>query len=60
MPALSTIRRQANRQGLRLVTYRDGSRWSAQYGPYALADINTNALVAYGMNLEAVTDHLAT
>lgn len=54
MLSITTLRRRAYRQDLRLVSIREGSRWYSTYGPYALADSSTGALVAYGLDLESV------
>ena len=59
MPSISTLRRRAAVRGLRLITYRDNSRWFAQYGPYALADVSTNALIVSGLELDGVVAALS-
>jgi hypothetical protein len=57
MHSVSQLRRRARRQGLRLVKYRESSRWYARYGPLALVD-EQNYLVAWGMSPEAVVTAL--
>jgi hypothetical protein len=53
------VRRIAARNGLRLVAYRATNRWFNQYGPYALVDVATDGMVAYGMaDLTAVERQL--
>jgi len=51
------LRRLARADGLRLIKYRETSRWFSQYGPYALADANRN-LIAYGMAIDDVRREL--
>jgi hypothetical protein len=53
MPSEYQLRRLARAEGLRLIKYRECSRWYVKYGPYALAD-ESNCLVAYGMTAEDV------
>jgi hypothetical protein len=56
----SVLRRRARAQGLRLTKLRENSRWFAQYGPYMLADLSTNVLIAYGIaDLATVQRELA-
>jgi hypothetical protein len=53
------LRRVAAADGLRLIKYRDGSRWFNQYGPYALVDVSTDVMVAWGLpDLAAVEREL--
>lgn len=54
----TTLRHRAHRAGLRLITHSPCSRWFAEYGPYALADAATNALIAYGLDAEGVAAEL--
>ena len=54
----SKLRRHAARNGLRLMKVRESSRDYHQYGPYAVADVQTNCLVAYGLDLDGVEDCL--
>ena len=54
------MRRIAAATGLQLIKYRDSSRWFNQYGPYALADRQTNVMVAWGIaDLAAVERELS-
>jgi hypothetical protein len=58
MQSESQLRRHARSEGLRLIKYRETSRWYTQYGPYALAD-QANNLVAYGPDLGDVDRELS-
>ncbi|OBF86961.1 hypothetical protein A5791_19905 [Mycobacterium sp. 852002-51163_SCH5372311] len=51
------LRRLARSAELKLIKYRERSRWYSQYGPYALADGYGN-LVAYGLDAEDVVREL--
>lgn len=55
----SQLRSRARAEGLRLIKYRERSRWYVQYGSYALAD-DANCLVAYGMSAEDIDRKLST
>ncbi|MCX2712042.1 hypothetical protein [Mycolicibacterium sp. J2] len=57
MHSESKLRKIASRQGLRLVKYRESSRWFSQYGPYALAD-EGNCLVASGLQIDQLAAEL--
>jgi len=46
---LRKLRRVAAADGLHLTKYRTRSPWFNQYGPYALVDVSTNVMVAYGI-----------
>jgi hypothetical protein len=59
MQSESQLRRRARTQGMKLIKYRERSRWYQQYGPYALAD-ERNHIVAWGMGLDAVEAELQT
>ena len=50
----SRLRRHAHREGLQLRKFRESCRDYYQYGPYALADGSTNALVCWGLDLADV------
>ncbi|KUI16922.1 hypothetical protein AU193_22315 [Mycobacterium sp. GA-1285] len=58
MSSERALRRRAHAQGLKLVKYRQDSRWFGDYGPYALADQN-GCLVAWGLDVEDVAMALA-
>jgi hypothetical protein len=53
----SQLRRRYHAEGLRVIKYRENSRWYAEYGPYALAD-ETNCLVAYGLSIDGLEREL--
>ena len=55
----SQLRRHANRLGLRLVRYRETSPWFHAYGPFALIDNQTNAVVHYGLDVADVAEIVA-
>jgi len=52
------LRRRAHAKGLVLRKYPERSCWFGEYGPYALADLSTSFLVAWGMELEDVQEEL--
>jgi len=58
MPTENTLRRRAERQGLRLIKYPATSPSYWEYGPYAIADASTNGLLAYGLQLADVAAEL--
>ena len=59
MQSESQLRSRARAEGLKLIKYRENSRWYHQYGPYALTDPTmSNCLVAWGMDLETVEREL--
>ncbi len=58
-PSLFTLRREAQKQGMRVSKVSERSRDYWQYGPFALADASTGLLVAYGMDLDQVAAELS-
>ena len=60
MQSESQLRSRARAEGLKLIKYRENSRWYHDYGPYALVDPETsNCLIAWGMDLETVERELS-
>ena len=49
----SQQRHRAADHGLRIVKYRETSRWFHQYGPYALVD-GGNCIVASGLDADEI------
>ena len=58
MQSESQLRSRARAEGLKLIKYRENSRWYHDYGPYALVDPATTGLIAWGMDLETVEREL--
>jgi hypothetical protein len=54
----STLRRRADKYGLKLAKLRESNRDYRQYGPYMLIDVHTGGAYRYGMDLEQVEDEL--
>jgi hypothetical protein len=58
MHSESALRRRAYREGVQLIKWRENARDYHPYGPYALADLHGNYLVACGMSREVVERQL--
>lgn len=54
-PQIRCLRRRYGRQGVQVRSIPERSRWHAQYGPYMLVDAGTNAVIAYGLDLDSLT-----
>jgi hypothetical protein len=52
------LRGRATRQGYSLVKFREGSRWSNEFGPFMVTDPFHHRIVAHGMTLEEAADWL--
>lgn len=53
------LRKRAARQQLKLVKFRQDSRWFNQYGPFALADSATGYIEVSGLTLGDVVLQLS-
>lgn len=50
------LRRNAERQDLRVVKIDRSSRWYRQYGPIQLVDRETNGVIAHGLDIDEAED----